>query len=146
MCRVLFSQEDVHLHPYAEQYFIVNKLFWESWVKFKINTSPYICTPKAYCIFDMCTVWMRHNLVTSFISKQSQVYTQANTHGEVAKIQPPGDALYFIIEQKWVRHPRFLSYKILNQSLWQRHQFYREINYHLCILWLSICIVQNFKK
>ena len=56
----------------------------------RYKTSPYTCTPKAYCIFDVCcTVSLGHNLLTSFISKLSQVYTQANTHGEVAKIQPP---------------------------------------------------------
>ena len=86
VCRIPFSQEDVNLQSYTEQYFIVNKLFWENWVKFKIQTSLYACIPKAYCIFDICTVWIGHNLLISFNSKLSQVYTQANTHGEVAKM------------------------------------------------------------
>ena len=77
------------LQSFTEQYFNVNKRFWENWVKFNCyKTSPCTCTLKAYCIFDICTVWVGHNLLTSFISKLSQVYTQANSHGEVAKIQP----------------------------------------------------------
>ena len=76
VCRISFSQEDVHLQSFTEQYFIVNELFWENWVKFKIQN------------LHICTVWIGHNLLTSWISKLSQVYTQANTHGEVAKSQP----------------------------------------------------------
>ena len=40
VCRIPFSQEDKLLQSYTEQYFIVNKLFWENWVKFKIQNLP----------------------------------------------------------------------------------------------------------
>ena len=90
VCRIPFSQEDVIWQSFTEQYFIVYKLFWENWVKFKVQNLPiHLQSESVYCIFDICTVWIGHNLLTSFISKLSQVYTQANTHGEVAKTQPP---------------------------------------------------------
>ena len=37
VCRIPFSQEDKLLQSFTEQYFIVNKLFWENWVKCKIQ-------------------------------------------------------------------------------------------------------------
>ena len=77
------------LQSFTEKYFIVNNCSEKSETNPRYKTSPYTCTPKAYCIFDVCTVWICHNLLISFISKLSQVYTQANIHGEVAKIQPP---------------------------------------------------------
>ena len=40
MCRIQFSQEDKLLQSFTEQYFIVNKLFWENWVEFKIQNLP----------------------------------------------------------------------------------------------------------
>jgi len=40
VCRITFSQEDVLLQSFTEQYFIDNKLFWENWVKFKIQNLP----------------------------------------------------------------------------------------------------------
>ena len=40
VCRIPFSQDNVHLQSFTEQYFIVNKLFRENWVKFKIQTLP----------------------------------------------------------------------------------------------------------
>ena len=52
------------------------------------NLPIHLNSESVYCIFDICAVWIGHNLLTSFISKLSQ-FTQANTHGEVAKIQPP---------------------------------------------------------
>ena len=82
VCRISFSQEDVNLQSYTEQYFIVNKLFWENWVKFKIQTSLYACIPKAYWIIDICTVWIGHNLLISFINKPSQLCTLRLIHTE----------------------------------------------------------------
>ena len=38
--RITFSQEDVHLQSFTEKYFIINKLFLENWVKFKIQNLP----------------------------------------------------------------------------------------------------------
>ena len=40
LCRIPFSQEDVYLQSFTEQYFIVNELFGENWVKFKIENLP----------------------------------------------------------------------------------------------------------
>ena len=40
VCRITFSQEDAHLQSFTEQYFIVNKRFWENWVKFQIQNLP----------------------------------------------------------------------------------------------------------
>ena len=59
-----------------------NKPFGENWVKFKIQNLPILL------IFDVFTVWIGRNLIISFISKLSLVYTQANIQGQVAKIQP----------------------------------------------------------
>ena len=89
VCRIPFSQEYKLLQSFTEQYFIVNKLFWENWVKLKIQNLPIRLYSESVLHIRICTVWIGHNLLTSFISKLSQVYTQANTHGEVAKIQPP---------------------------------------------------------
>ena len=86
VCRITFSQKDVILQSFTEQYFIVNKRFWENWVKFKIQNLP-IRSPKAYCIFDVCTVWIGHNPLISLISKLTE--TCVNIHGQVAKAQPP---------------------------------------------------------
>ena len=87
------------------------------------KTSPCTCTLKAYCIFDICTVWVGHNLLTSFISKLSQVYTQANSHGEVAKIQPAWSSqrnhklcavmlteFYISTYINWVNHNLWFTY------------------------------------
>ena len=40
VCRIPFLQEDVHLQSFTEQYFISNKLFYEKWVKFKMQNLP----------------------------------------------------------------------------------------------------------
>ena len=96
VCRIPFSQEDKLLQSFTEQYFIFNKLFGENWVKFKIQNLPiHLCSESLLRIWYMYCM-NRSNLLTSFISKLSQVYTQANTHGEVAKIQPP--------VRIWLRH------------------------------------------
>ena len=55
----------------------------------RYKTFLYTCTTKTYCIFDVFTVSLGHNLLTSFISKLYLVSTQANIHGEVAKIHGP---------------------------------------------------------
>ena len=40
VCRITLLQEDVLLQSFTEQYFIFNKLFYENWVKFKIQNLP----------------------------------------------------------------------------------------------------------
>ena len=40
VCRITFSQEDIQLQSFTEQYFIVNKWFWENRVNFKIQNLP----------------------------------------------------------------------------------------------------------
>ena len=62
VCRITFSQEDVHLQSFTEQYLIVNKTVQRKLSKIQdTNPPPYTCTPKAYCILDICTVWIDHN-------------------------------------------------------------------------------------
>ena len=40
VCRITLLQEDVLLQSFTEQYFIVNKRFWDNWVRFKILNIP----------------------------------------------------------------------------------------------------------
>ena len=40
VCRITFWQEELLLQSSTEQYFIVNKLFWVIWVKFKVQNLP----------------------------------------------------------------------------------------------------------
>ena len=40
VCRIPFLQGDVHLQAFTKQYFIANKLFWENWVKLKMQNLP----------------------------------------------------------------------------------------------------------
>ena len=92
VCRILFLQEDVHLHSFTEHFLsLINSSEKNLSINSRYKTSSYTCILKTYCIFDFCTVWIGHNLLISFISKLSKVYTQANIYGEVAKILPPSN-------------------------------------------------------
>ena len=92
VCRILFLQEDVHLQSFTEHFLsLINSSEKNLSINSRYKTSPYTCTLKTYCIFDFCTEWIGHNLLISVISKLSNVYTQANIYGYVAKILPPSN-------------------------------------------------------
>ena len=133
----------VHLQLFTEQYFIVNKLFWENWIKFKIQNLP---TPKAFCItiFDVCTVWIGHNLLISFISL-SHVYTQANTHGEVAKIQPHWSDLIMVRNTKIVSQ---LAWKNEKLGVFSLNWIYSLIGRHPVMFFLRhpVRFIKFWKK